>query len=111
MDEEELEKLREQKKREKREQAQQEQEREDQQRKQIKQKASKFLTNKAQSRLGNIRAANPDKASSIEMQIAQLGEHGQVNKNEVTDKKLKQLLRDLENQKEENQTNITHRNL
>ena len=111
MDEEELEKLREQKKREKREQAKQEEDREDQQRKQIKQEASKFLTKEAQSRLGNIRAANPEKASSIEMQIAQLGKHGQIKENEVTDNKLKQLLRDLETQRKDNKTNITHRNL
>ena len=111
MDEEELEKLREQKRQQKKQQAQEAENEKEQQKQQIKQQASKYLTSEAQSRLGNIRAAQPDKASSIEMQIAQLGKHGQISENEINDDKLKQLLRDLENQKNQNQSDISHRNL
>lgn len=63
-------------------------------REQVKKLASKHLTKEARSRLGNIRAAKPDLASSVEMQIARLGKMGQVD--QITDEQLKDILREVQ---------------
>ncbi|MFB6204029.1 MAG: DNA-binding protein [Candidatus Nanohaloarchaea archaeon] len=96
MDDEELEKLREEKLEEMQEG---EEEREDRQ-EQVKQMAAQYLTKKARERLGNIRAADPQKAQALETQIARLGRAGQVDK--VTDEQLKEILRSLGGDKESN---------
>ncbi|PSH00686.1 MAG: hypothetical protein BRC30_02240 [Nanohaloarchaea archaeon SW_7_46_7] len=103
-DEDELENLREQKREEMQEQDREE---EKKQREQISQMASKYLTNEAQSRLANIKAADPDKASAVETQIAKLGRAGQIS--EMTDSQLKDILKSLQNEKDKNQTNIKFR--
>lgn len=79
----------------------------EQRRQQIKQQAAQYLTKKAKSRLGNIRAADPDLAASIEMQIVQLGRTGQID--EVTDDELKDILRSIQSEKDQNQTDIKFR--
>lgn len=110
MDEEELEKLREEKLKEmQQEEGQSERDQEESQRQQIKQMASKYLTAEARSRLGNIRAAKPEMASQIETQIARLGEMGQISEEEITDNRLKQMLREIQTDKEENSSDIKHR--
>lgn len=101
MDEDELEKLREQKRNEIEEQQQSEEEALEDQRDQIKQQASKYLTKNAKERMGNIRVAQPDLASSIEMQIARLGRSGRVEK--VTDEQLKDILKSFQSEKEKKQ--------
>ncbi|WEL19411.1 DNA-binding protein [Candidatus Nanohalococcus occultus] len=105
--EDELEKLREQK----REQLQNQdgEDQAEQQRQQIKNQASKYLTSEAQSRLGNIRAADPEKASAIEMQLAQMGRAGRVKENSVTDERLKNILEQLSNEQSKNQGSIKFR--
>lgn len=75
-------------------------------RKQIKALASKILTREARSRLGNIRAANPDLSSQIELQLVQLHRSGQI-RNKITDDQLKDLLESLRSSKKERK--IKHR--
>ncbi|AOV94683.1 hypothetical protein AQV86_02040 [Nanohaloarchaea archaeon SG9] len=104
-DEDELENLREQKREEMQEQDREEEEKK--QREQISKMASKYLTNEAQSRLANIKAADPDKASAVETQITKLGRAGQIS--EMTDSQLKDILKSLQNEKDKNQTNIKFR--
>ncbi|MCJ7450450.1 MAG: DNA-binding protein [Candidatus Nanohaloarchaeota archaeon QJJ-9] len=69
-------------------------------RKQLKQIASQILTKEARSRLGNIRAAKPDLASSIEMQLVQLHKAGQI-RDKITDEQLKDLLKKLQEGKKD----------
>ncbi len=94
---EELEELREKRQ----EELEQQEDAVEEQRKQIKQKASKYLTKDARSRLGNIRAAKPDLAASIEAQVARLGEAKQVDK--VDDEQLKRILKELQNSKNDSE--------
>ena len=77
------------------------------QRQQIKQEAAKYLTKEARSRLGNIRAAQPDLAGAVEMQIAQLGRSGRIQK--MDDDQLKQILRSIKNEGDKNQSDIKFR--
>lgn len=79
----------------------------EQRRKQIKQKASQYLTKEAKSRLGNIRAAQPDMASAVEMQIAQLGETGRIEK--IDDDQLKDILRSVKKEKNSDESDIKFR--
>lgn len=105
MDEDELEKLREQKRQERQESS--EVDTEEQQRAQIKNEASKYLTNEAVSRLGNIRAANPELAESVETQIVMLGRSGQIK--EMNDTQLKEILKEIQGEKNKSQSNIKFR--
>ncbi|MFB6193117.1 MAG: DNA-binding protein [Candidatus Nanohaloarchaea archaeon] len=107
MDEDELEKLREQKKEELQEQQQSEEEALEEQKNQIRQQASQYLTKDAKERLGNIRAARPELASSIEMQIARLGKTGRIEK--VTDSQLKDILKSFQKEKGKNDSDIKFR--
>ena len=58
---------------------------------QIKLIIEKILSPEAQSRLGNIRAANPEYARKIEILLIQLAQSGRLPK-EITDDQLKQIL-------------------
>lgn len=110
VDEEELEKLREEKMKERMEDQEREtqQDAEEDRKKQIKQMAAKYLTKDARSRLGTLRTAKPDLASTIELQIAQLGRSGQIDK--ITDEELKDMLKEVEKQKSKEQDfDIKHR--
>lgn len=69
-------------------------EQEEQMREQLKQIASQILTKEARSRLGNIRAAKPDLASQIELQLVQLYRMGQIN-GKLSDDELKKLLKSI----------------
>ena len=107
MSDDELEKLREEKRKELQEQQQNQEEQVEQQRQAVKQKASQYLTDEARSRLGNVRAARPELAQSVEAQIARLGETGRIQK--VDDDSLKDILRDLQKDKEDSKGNISFR--
>lgn len=50
-----------------------------------------ILTPEARSRLANIRAAKPEFAEAIELQLIQLAQSGRI-KNKITDAQLKQIL-------------------
>ena len=104
---EDIEDLREQKKKELEQQQESQEEAAEQQRKQIRQQAAQYLTKEAKSRLGNIRAANPEKASSVEMQIARLGETGQIQK--ITDDQLKDILKSMSEEESSNDPDIKFR--
>ncbi len=73
---------------------------EQQMRQQLKQIASQILTKEARSRLGNIRAAKPDLASQIEMQLVQLYRAGQI-RDRITDQQLKELLKGIKDSDQE----------
>lgn len=103
--EEDIEDLREQKKRELEEQ--QDRESAEDQREQVRQQASQYLSKDAKSRLGNIRAADPEKASAVEMQIARLGEMGQVDK--ISDEQLKDILRSIGEEEGKSESDIKFR--
>lgn len=100
MDEDELEKLKEDRMDDLQEQAEAQQEQEEQMRQQLKQIASQILTKEARSRLGNIRAAKPDLASKIELQLVQLHRAGQI-RDKITDDELKQLLKRIKESDDE----------
>ncbi len=98
VDDEELEKLREQR----RQELQDEESGEkavDRQRDQIKSLAAKYLTKDARERLGSVRMAKPELASAVEAQIAQLGRMGQVDK--IDDDQLKKILKEIQNSGED----------
>lgn len=104
---EDIEDLREQKKKELEEQQENQEEAVEERRKQVKQQAAQYLTSEAKSRLGNIRAADPDKAASVEMQIAQLGKASQIDK--ITDDQLKDILRSINEEEKKNESDIKFR--
>jgi programmed cell death protein 5 len=104
---EDIEDLREQKKKELEQQQETQEEAAEEQRKQIRQQAAQYLTKEAKSRLGNIRAANPEKASSVEMQIARLGERGQIQK--INDDQLKDILKSISEEEGSNDSDIKFR--
>ncbi|WP_414838001.1 DNA-binding protein [Candidatus Nanosalina sp. VS9-1] len=107
MSDDELDRLREEKMKELQEQQQSQEEQVEQQRQAIKEKASKYLSDEARSRLGNVRMARPELAQSVEAQIARLGEMGRIQK--VGDEDLKDILRDLQSEKEDSEGNISFR--
>ena len=104
---EDIEDLREKKRKEIQEQQESQEEALEEQRKQVRQQAAKYLTSEAKSRLGNIRAADPNKAASVEMQIARLGKAGQVNK--IDDDQLKDILRSISEEENKNESDIKFR--
>lgn len=67
----------------------------EQMRQQLKQIAAQILTKKARSRLGNVRAAKPDLAAQIELQLVQLHRMGQI-RDKITDEQLKKLLKEVQ---------------
>jgi len=75
--------------------------------KQIKNIASQFLTKKARSRLGNIRAVNEDLATEIELQLVQLYRSGRLP-DKITDDQLKEMLKKIQSARKQD-TNIKHR--
>jgi programmed cell death protein 5 len=103
MDEDELERLREQK----RQEIEESESQEDDRRSQIKDMAAKYLTSEARSRLGNVRAADPELAEQIETQVARLGEMGRIDK--MGDSELKDILKSLQKEKQDNDTDIKFR--
>lgn len=110
MDDDELEKLKKQKMQEAaggQDAAAMQEQQEEQARKQLKQIASQILTDEAQSRLGNIRAAKPDMAAQIEMQLVQLYRMGQI-KDKITDEQLKQILKKLQEEEDSNEPDIKY---
>ncbi|MFB6202861.1 MAG: DNA-binding protein [Candidatus Nanohaloarchaea archaeon] len=100
--------MKKEKMRKRQEQAEEEREKQKESRKeQIKQMAAQYLTKDAKQRLGNVRAANPDLASSIEMQIVKLGRSGRVDR--IDDSKLKDILKSLQKEKDDSSSDIKFR--
>ena len=82
-------------------------ERIEEQRESVKQEAYQYMTQDAISRLGNVRAAKPELAHGVTAQIARLGKAGRIG--EVDEESLKEILRELQNEKEGNSGNISFR--
>ena len=57
-----------------------------------------ILTPEARSRLANIRAAKPEFAEQIEIQLIQLAQSGRVS-SQITDAQLKEILRRVQDRK------------
>jgi programmed cell death protein 5 len=104
---EDIEDIREKKKEELKEQQESQEEAAEERKKQIKQQAAQYLTKDARSRLGNIRAADPDKAASVEMQIVRLGKAGQIDK--INDDQLKDILRSIGEEESKSESDISFR--
>ncbi len=102
VDEDELEKLREQKK----EQLEEQERQQEEQQKQISQMAKQYLTSEAQSRLERVRMAQPELVSSLEMQIARMGEQTQ---GKIGDDQLKDILKSIQKEKQDNEFDIKFR--
>lgn len=95
----ELEELRKQRQEELEEQAERQEDQVEQQRQQFKELAKEYLTDDARDRLNNLRVAKPELASTVEMQIVQLGRAGRIN--EMRDDELKNILKDIQNSGED----------
>ena len=104
MEDDELERLREEKMKEQAEQAEKD---EEDRRKQVKEMAAQYLSSDARSRLGNVRAANPELARQVETQIARMGEMGRLD--EMTDSQLKDILKSVQKEKDDNDSDIKFR--
>ncbi len=104
----ELEKLREEKKKELQEEDEKSQEEAlEEQRESVKQEAYQHMTKDAISRIGNVRAAKPELAHAVLTQIARLGEMKRIG--EVDEESLKEILRELQDEKQEDKGNISFR--
>ena len=57
-----------------------------------------ILTPEARSRLANIRAAKPEFAEQIELQLIQLAQSGRIS-SQITDAQLKEILRRVQDRK------------
>lgn len=104
MDDDELERLREEKMNEKAEEAEKQ---EEDRRKQVKELAAQYLTSDARSRMGNVRTADPELARQVETQIARMGKSGRIDK--MTDSQLKDILKSVQKEKDDNDTDIKFR--
>lgn len=102
VDEDELEKLREQKK----EQLEEQERQQEEQKEQISQMAKQHLTSEAQSRLERVRMAQPELVSSLDMQIARMGEQTQ---GKIGDDQLKDILKSIQKEKQDNEFDIKFR--
>lgn len=79
----------------------------EQQKQQLWEKAKQYMTSDARERLTNIKVANEQLAMSVAQQIAMLGESGRVKK--VDDDQMKQILKSIQKDKENNQSDIKFR--
>jgi len=104
----ELEKLREEKRKELQEgDSQSDEEALEEQRESVKQEAYQYMTKDSISRIGNVRAAKPELAHGVLAQIARLGEMGRIGT--VDEESLKEILRELQDEKQEDKGNISFR--
>jgi len=107
VEDEELEKLREQKREQLRSQEQDIQEEQLEKKKQgVWNQAKQYMTEKAKERLSNIKTVDEEKALSIAQQINMLGDSQQIQK--INEQQMKQILKGL-NQEQENNRNIKFR--
>ncbi|MFB6217199.1 MAG: DNA-binding protein [Candidatus Aenigmatarchaeota archaeon] len=110
MDEDELEKLREQKKQEiQGSEASQEdyEEQVENQKQQIWSQAAQYMTSEAKSRLANVKVANEELAYAVAQQVYRLGNAGQIDT--VDDDRMKKILKSLQEEKENSESNIKFR--
>lgn len=65
----------------------------------------KILTIEAKQRLSNIKLVRPQIAESVELKLIQLFQQGAI-KNKLNDQQLKQILRNIQGQKQETKIDI-----
>jgi len=100
MDDDELEKLREQKRNEiQQNESGSREESVEQQKQQLWSEAKKYMSKEASSRLSNIKAVNEELAFSVAQQIAMLGDSGRIEK--VDDAHMKQILTQIKEDNED----------
>lgn len=105
VDDEELEKLRDQKKEElQQEDIEKQEQAAEQQKQQIWGRAKTYMSSEARERLSNIKTVDEQKALAVARQVASLGESGQINK--IGEEQMKQILRSLN---QEDNSNIKFR--
>lgn len=77
------------------------------QKQQLWDKAKQYMTSDARERLSNMRVANEQLAISVTQQIVMLGNSGRVSK--VDDDQMKGILKEIQKDKEQNQSDIKFR--
>lgn len=107
MEDDELDKLRQQKE----EEIQQSQEDQEKQQEEIEDqvwaRAKQCMTSEATERLSNIKVADKRKALTVAQQITRMVDAGRIKK--VDDSQMKQILKSIENEKQQNQSDIKFR--
>jgi programmed cell death protein 5 len=107
MTDDELEKLREEKKQEMQENQEAQKEQQEEMEKQVWSQAKQYMTSDAKDRLSNIKVADKRKALSVAQQITRMAEAGRISK--VNDDQMKEILKSIENEKQESQSDIKFR--
>lgn len=79
----------------------------EQQKQQLWNQAKKYLTSDAQERLSNMKVADEQLALSVAQQIAMLGKSGRVS--QVDDEQMKRILKEIQKDKKQNQSDIKFR--
>lgn len=79
----------------------------EQQKQQLWDQAKQYMTSNARERLSNMKVANEQLAMSVAQQITMLGESGRVSK--VDDDQMKSILKEIQKDKEQNQSDIKFR--
>lgn len=106
-EDEELQKLREEKMKEMQEGSERQEEAVEKRKEQLWTQAKEYLKEGAFDRLSNIRTVDESKAYSVAQQIVALGKRGQIK--EVDEAQMKDILREIQKDREENQGNIKFR--
>jgi programmed cell death protein 5 len=107
MEDDELEKLREEKREEIQEQEQDREAQQQEMENQIWSRAAQYMSSEAKDRLSNIKAADKQKALSVAQQIARMGEAGRVS--QVDDRQMKEILKSIEKEKQDSKSDIKFR--
>jgi len=79
----------------------------EQQKQQLWDQAKQYMTSNARERLSTMKVANEDLAMSVAQQITMLGESGRVSK--VNDDQMKNILKEIQKDKKNNQSDIKFR--
>lgn len=108
VDEDELEKLKEQRQNQLEETDQEDlEEQREQQQNQIISEARNYMTEDARDRMDNIKTVKPELAASVAQQIVRLGNSGQIGT--INDQKMKQILKSVQQDNESKNRNIKFR--
>ena len=107
MEDDELEKLREEKRKEIQDQEQDREQQQEEMENQIWSRAAQYMSSEAKDRLSNVKVADKQKALSVAQQIARMGEAGRVDT--VSDRQMKEILKSIEKEKQDSTSDIKFR--
>lgn len=107
MEDDELEKLREEKREEIQDQEQDAEAQQEELENQIWSRAAQYMSSEAKDRLSNVKVADKQKALSVAQQIAKMGEAGRVDA--VSDRQMKEILKSIEKEKQDSKSDIKFR--